>query len=128
MFERPPLPARRIALAALPPSPPRLPFDSHCQGRGSLRGLHRRQCRATPSATSSWNRRCKKTAEVGLHYVEFFRNHVPVNSTPEQIKSVLKLCGDHDINPVAFGVEPSARITTRTRRSSSSARPSASST
>ena len=47
-----------------------------------------------------------KIAECGVKHVEFFRNHVPIDSKPEQIKAVLKLCGDHGITPVAFGVEP----------------------
>jgi inosose dehydratase len=47
----------------------------------------------------------KKIADLGLHYVEFFSGHVPLNSTPEQIKSVLALCKDNGITPVAFGVE-----------------------
>jgi inosose dehydratase len=46
-----------------------------------------------------------KIAECGVHHVEFFSKHVPTNSTPDQIKAVLKLCGDHGITPVAFGVE-----------------------
>lgn len=47
----------------------------------------------------------KKIADCGLHYVEFYNGHVPLNSTPGQIKSVLKLCKDNGITPVAFGVE-----------------------
>jgi len=47
-----------------------------------------------------------KIASVGVKLAEFFRDHIPVNSTPEQIKSVLKLCKDHGVSPVAFGVEP----------------------
>jgi inosose dehydratase len=47
-----------------------------------------------------------KIAEVGVKNVEFFNRHVPVDSKPEQIKSVLKLCKDNGITPVAFGVEP----------------------
>ena len=46
-----------------------------------------------------------KIAECGATAVEFFNRHVPVNSTPEQVKAVLKLCGDHGVKPVAFGVE-----------------------
>jgi sugar phosphate isomerase/epimerase len=46
-----------------------------------------------------------KIEECGVHHVEFFSAHVPVNSKPEQIKAVLKLCSDHGITPVAFGVE-----------------------
>ena len=48
----------------------------------------------------------KKIQDLGLHYVEFYNGHVPVNSTPEQIRAVLKLCKDYDITPVAYGVEP----------------------
>ena len=47
-----------------------------------------------------------KIAECGVHHVEFFNKHVPVNSTPDQLKAVLKLCSDHGVKPVAFGVEP----------------------
>ena len=48
----------------------------------------------------------KKIEEVGVHHAEFFRDHVHVDSTPAQIKSVLNLCKDHGVTPVAFGVEP----------------------
>jgi sugar phosphate isomerase/epimerase len=47
----------------------------------------------------------KNIADLGLHYVEFFNGHVPLNSTPEQIKAVLTLCKDSGITPIAFGVE-----------------------
>jgi inosose dehydratase len=47
----------------------------------------------------------KKIADAGLPYVEFFNAHVPVNSTPEQIKAVLALCKDNGVTPIAFGVE-----------------------
>lgn len=51
----------------------------------------------------------KKIAETGLHYVEFYNGHVPLNSTPEQIKAVLSLCKDNGITPIAFGVEAFAK-------------------
>jgi sugar phosphate isomerase/epimerase len=47
----------------------------------------------------------KRTHDLGLHYIEFFRNHAPLNSSPEQIKALLKLCSDYAITPIAFGVE-----------------------
>ena len=47
----------------------------------------------------------KKIADCGLHFVEFYNGHVPLNSTPDQIKAVLHLCKDNGITPVAFGVE-----------------------
>ena len=39
----------------------------------------------------------KKTQELGLHHVEFFQKHAPLNSTPAQIKALLKLCGDFQL-------------------------------
>jgi len=47
-----------------------------------------------------------RTAECGIKNIEFFNKHVPVNSTPDQVKAVLKVCSDHGVKPVAFGVEP----------------------
>ena len=47
-----------------------------------------------------------KIAECGVKHVEFFNKHVPVDSKPDQVKAVLKLCADHGVTPVAFGVEP----------------------
>lgn len=47
----------------------------------------------------------KKIADCGMKYVEFYNGHVPLNSSPDQIKSVLKLCKDNGITPNAFGVE-----------------------
>jgi sugar phosphate isomerase/epimerase len=47
----------------------------------------------------------KQTKELGLQNAEFFRNHVPTGSTPEQITAIKKLCTEYGITPVAFGVE-----------------------
>jgi sugar phosphate isomerase/epimerase len=47
----------------------------------------------------------KKTSELGLHYIEFYQKHAPMNSTPEQIKALLKLCSQYQIIPIAFGVQ-----------------------
>lgn len=46
-----------------------------------------------------------RVRELGLRYIEFYRGHVPTNSTPEQIRAVRRLCADNDITPIAFGVE-----------------------
>src|SRR5438105_10018213 len=43
--------------------------------------------------------------DLGLRYVEFYRDHVPITSTEAQIKAVRNLCREHNITPVAFGVE-----------------------
>ena len=47
----------------------------------------------------------KRTKELGLKYAEFYRSHIPTDSSPEKIKGILKLCKEYDVTPVAFGVE-----------------------
>jgi inosose dehydratase len=49
----------------------------------------------------------KKTKELGLHYAEFYngKDQVPRDSSPDQIKAVLKLCKEYEITPIAYGVE-----------------------
>jgi sugar phosphate isomerase/epimerase len=47
----------------------------------------------------------KRTQALGLHAIELYQKHVPLESTPEQIKAVLNLCKDYDITPVAYGVQ-----------------------
>jgi inosose dehydratase len=47
----------------------------------------------------------KKTKELGLHYVEFYQKHAPLNSSPEQLKAILKLCKDYDVTPLTYGVQ-----------------------
>jgi len=47
----------------------------------------------------------KRTQDLGLKYIEFYNGHVPLNSKPEQIAAVKKLCGDYGVTPIAFGVE-----------------------
>lgn len=46
----------------------------------------------------------KQMNEAGLKYGEFYRKHFPQESTPAQIKAILKLCGDYDVTPAGFGV------------------------
>src|SRR5437588_6212792 len=43
--------------------------------------------------------------DLGLHYVEFYNAHLPVNSNDAQIKAALNLCREHNVTPIAFGVE-----------------------
>ena len=47
----------------------------------------------------------QRTADLGLRNVEFYRGHVPLNSTDAQIDAVKNLCQRHNITPIAFGVE-----------------------
>lgn len=47
----------------------------------------------------------KQTQELGLSFAEFYRGHIPTNSTPEAVARIRKLCGEYGITPIAFGVE-----------------------
>lgn len=47
----------------------------------------------------------KRIQELGLHYVEFFQKHAPIDASPDQIKALLKLCQSYEITPVAWGVQ-----------------------
>ena len=47
----------------------------------------------------------KRTQEAGLKNAEFYSKHIGQTSTPEQIKVFLKLCGEYEVKPVAFGVQ-----------------------
>lgn len=50
-------------------------------------------------------RALKMTQELGLKSAEFYRGHVPTDSSPEKIAGVKKLCGEYGVTPIAFGVE-----------------------
>lgn len=58
----------------------------------------------------------ERTQKLGLHYVELYRGHVPTKSTEAQIKAVLNLCRQHQITPIAFGVERFTRDHDANRR------------
>jgi sugar phosphate isomerase/epimerase len=45
---------------------------------------------------------CQK---LGLHNIEFYRGHVPVDATGATIKAVRNLCQEYRVTPIAFGVE-----------------------
>jgi sugar phosphate isomerase/epimerase len=47
----------------------------------------------------------KRTQALGLKWIEFYRKHAPPESSPEQIKAIVRMCGDYGITPIAFGVE-----------------------
>jgi sugar phosphate isomerase/epimerase len=47
----------------------------------------------------------QRTHDLGLHYIELYRGHLPPTSTPAQIRAALNLCHRHEITPIAFGVE-----------------------
>ncbi|MCI0684490.1 MAG: sugar phosphate isomerase/epimerase [Gemmataceae bacterium] len=43
--------------------------------------------------------------ELGLHFVEFYRDHIPLDSSDADINAARALCFRHGITPIAFGVE-----------------------
>jgi inosose dehydratase len=57
-----------------------------------------------------------RTRDLGLHFIEFFRNHVPLSSSDDQIKAVRSTCFKYDITPIAFGVESFSKDHAANRR------------
>lgn len=47
----------------------------------------------------------KRTKDLGLHYAELYQKHAPLQSTPDQIQALLRLCKDYEVTPRAFGVQ-----------------------
>lgn len=42
--------------------------------------------------------------QLGVENAEFYSDHVPPKSTPDQLKAILKLCQEYNVKPRAFGV------------------------
>jgi inosose dehydratase len=57
-----------------------------------------------------------RTRDLGLHFIEFYNAHVPLNSTDDRIKAVRNLCFSYDITPIAFGVESFSKDHAANRR------------
>jgi inosose dehydratase len=57
-----------------------------------------------------------RTRDLGLHFIEFFRGHVPLESTDTQIKAARNLCFQYNVTPIAFGVEPFTKDHAANRR------------
>jgi sugar phosphate isomerase/epimerase len=47
----------------------------------------------------------KRIKDLGLKNVEFYQQHAPEKSTPEQIAAILKLCKEYDVTPQCWGVQ-----------------------
>jgi sugar phosphate isomerase/epimerase len=47
----------------------------------------------------------KRTHDLGLRYIELYRDHIHPKATPEQIEALKRLCASYEITPIAFGVE-----------------------
>jgi len=46
----------------------------------------------------------KRMKDLGLKHVEFYSKHANPASTTDQIKALLRTCGEYDVKPVAYGV------------------------
>jgi sugar phosphate isomerase/epimerase len=47
----------------------------------------------------------KRTQDLGLHFIEFYQKHAPLNASADQIMALLKLCKVYDITPNCYGVQ-----------------------
>ncbi len=47
----------------------------------------------------------KRTQELGLHFIELYQKHAPLDATEDQIKALLKLCREYEITPICYGVQ-----------------------
>ena len=47
----------------------------------------------------------KRMKELGLRHAEFYQKHVPLDSKPEQLMAIKKLCKEYDVTPVCYGVQ-----------------------
>src|SRR5207245_7649298 len=47
----------------------------------------------------------KNYKTLGLKYAEFYNKHVPLESTPEQLRAILNTCKQYGVTPAAYGVQ-----------------------
>lgn len=50
-------------------------------------------------------RTLKYMQQLGIHQAEFYQKHIPLNSKPDQIAAILKLCTEYGVAPKAYGVQ-----------------------
>jgi inosose dehydratase len=58
----------------------------------------------------------KRIKDLGLHYVEFYQKHAPLESTPAQIRALLELCKEYEVTPLAWGVQHFTKDTGANRK------------
>ena len=58
----------------------------------------------------------KRMKELGLHYVELYEKHAPLESSPKQIEALRKLCKEYEITPLAWGVQGFSKNTDANRK------------
>ena len=61
-------------------------------------------------------RALKQYQTLGLKYGEFFKKHIPTESTPAQIAAALKLCKEYGVSPIGYGVQPFSKNTDANRK------------
>ncbi|HEX4607428.1 MAG TPA: sugar phosphate isomerase/epimerase [Urbifossiella sp.] len=47
----------------------------------------------------------RRMKDLGIKFAEFYNAHIPMNSTGDRLKEVLKLCQESEVTPVGFGVQ-----------------------
>lgn len=47
----------------------------------------------------------QRIQKLGLKQAEFYHDHIPIASKPEQLEAILKLCKEYEVKPLSFGVE-----------------------
>jgi sugar phosphate isomerase/epimerase len=58
----------------------------------------------------------QRMQQLGLHYVEFYQKHAPLQSTPAQLAALLKLCKEYQVKPLAWGVQHFSKNTDQNRK------------
>jgi inosose dehydratase len=58
----------------------------------------------------------KRMKELGLHYVELFQKHAPLDSSAGQRRALLRLCKEYDVKPLAWGVQHFSKNTDQNRK------------
>jgi sugar phosphate isomerase/epimerase len=57
----------------------------------------------------------KRMKDLGLHYVELYQKHAPLESSPKQIEALRKICKEYEITPLAWGVQQFSKNTEANR-------------
>ncbi|QDU21133.1 sugar phosphate isomerase/epimerase family protein [Urbifossiella limnaea] len=47
----------------------------------------------------------RRMKDLGIKNAEFYNNHIPQASTPQQLSTILGLCKEYEVTPVGFGVQ-----------------------
>ncbi len=58
----------------------------------------------------------KRMKDLDLHYAELFQKHAPLNSSPDQIAAISKLCKEYEVTPLAWGVQHFTKKTDENRK------------